>query len=226
MPDYFSHGVAAEIIYEKLNSEYKSRITSKTLYMLGAQGGDVFFAYNAKPTNANLGRIIHKKNAAELFERLVLGNPCYAAGFATHYALDCTLHPSIYAYESTRRSPLAHTSFESDLGLFISRKYAVRRQIIPQEKLLECTGPVYDSIKRVEPYITLTGVERCLKRYFAYTKFLFKTKRRQYKCDYDFTILAPEVEDGIELGIAAVKCILNGEVDAALFSKQFLQKKF
>lgn len=224
MPDYFSHGVAAELIYEKLNSEYKAKIISKTLYMLGAQGGDVFFAYNAKPTKDNLGRVIHVKNAVYLFEQLIKGNLSYAAGFATHYAMDCTLHPVIYAYERTRRSPLAHQSFESDLGLFLSRKYGIRRQIIPQEKLLACTGPVYDSMKRIEPFITLTGTERCLKRHFAYTKFLFKTKRTEYKCGYDFNTVTDEIDDAIELGVAAVKCVLNETVDTQLFSKEFLQK--
>lgn len=224
MPDYFSHCIAAELIYEKLNSEYKAKITSKTLYMLGAQGGDVFFAYNAKPTSKNLGRVIHGKNAVYLFEQLIKGNLSYAAGFATHYAMDCTLHPAIYAYESTKRSPLAHQSFESDLGLFLSRKYGLRRQIIPEEKLLACTGSVYDSMKRIEPLITLTGVERCLKRHFAYTKFLFKTKRQDYKCGYDFNILNPEIEDALSLGTAAVKCVLNLTVDTQIFSKEFLQK--
>lgn len=224
MPDYFSHGIAAEIIYEKLNSAYKAKINSKTLYMLGAQGGDVFFAYNAKPTSGNLGRVIHNKNAVYLFEQLVRGNLSYAAGFATHYAMDCTLHPVIYAYERTRRSPLAHTSFESDIGLFMSRRAGIRRQIIPQETLMACTGPVYDSMKLIEPSITLTGVERCLKRHFAYTKFLFRTKRLEYKCGYDFNTLTDDIDKATELGTAAVKCILNQTVDTQLFSKEFLQK--
>jgi len=172
VPDYFSHGVAAEIIYEKLDTKHKSLIASKKLYLLGAQGGDVFFAYAMTPTGANIGRTMHKKSAVSLFERLILGNISYAAGFATHYALDSMLHPEVYAYEKTKRNPLAHTRFESDLGLFISRKYGMRRQILPKENLLACTGPVYDSIKRIEPSVTLSGVERCLKRYFTYTRFI------------------------------------------------------
>ncbi|MCX4287813.1 MAG: hypothetical protein OSJ68_11120, partial [Clostridia bacterium] len=73
-------------------------------------------------------------------------------------------------YEQTKRSPFAHTKLESDLGLFISRKYSLRRTIIPRVKVLACTGPIYDTIKRVEPLITVTGVERCLKRHFSWTK--------------------------------------------------------
>ena len=44
MPDYFSHGIAAEVIYEKLNTAERKSIL-KSLYLVGAQGGDIFFAY-------------------------------------------------------------------------------------------------------------------------------------------------------------------------------------
>ena len=224
MPDYFSHCVCAEVIYEKLSLKSKNAITSNTLYLLGAQGGDLFFAYNIKPTSSNLGRVLHHFNAVELFNKLICGNLSYAAGFATHYALDSTLHPEVYAYESTKRSPFTHTKFENDLGLFISRKYGLQRHIIPRDKLLACTSPVYDSIKRVEPLITMTGVERCLKRYFTYTRFIYKTKRREYKCDYDFAALSQNVEQAIELGVKAVQCVLDGNIDPEIFNRDFLSK--
>lgn len=224
MPDYFSHGVAAEIIYEKLDNAYKRKITSKTLYLLGAQGGDVFFAYNIKPTKSNLGRNLHNRNAYGLFCQLIQGNPSYAAGFATHYALDCTLHPYIYAYERTKRSPFAHVKFENDLGLFISRKYGLRRKILPREKVLACTFAVYDTIKKTEPLITVTGVERCLKRHFSYTRFLYRTKRQNYKCDYNFEKLSSAVDEAVKLGTAAVKSVLDGKAGEEIFGLSFLQK--
>ena len=223
MPDYFSHGVCAEIIYEKLQSKYKSQIKNKTLYLLGAQGGDLFFAYNIKPTKSNLGRSLHRADAKELFEKLISGNPSYVAGFATHYALDSTLHPKIYAYERTRRSPLTHVKFENDLGLFISRKFHIRRTIIPREKLLACTGTVYDTVKKVEPLVTISGVERCLKRHFAYSKFLYRFKRQNYKCKYDFSTLSEDIDQSITFGTEAVKSILDGEVPFDIFNKDFLQ---
>ena len=224
MPDYFSHGVCAEIIYEKLNSKYKNLIKNKTLYLLGAQGGDVFFAYNIKPTKSNLGRSMHNMDAASLFEKLLGGSPSYVAGFATHYALDCTLHPAIYAYESTKKSPLAHHNFEKDLGLFISRKYGLRRQIIPREKLLACTFAVYDTVKRAEPLVTVTGIERCLKRHFSISKLLYRGKKQDYKCKYDFNTLTDEIDEGVNLGVKAVKCVLDGNADPEIFNKRFLQK--
>lgn len=199
-------------------------LKDKPLYLLGAQGGDVFFAYDAKPTKQNLGKVLHKKNAIYLFEKLSGGNPSYAAGFATHYAADCTLHPFVYAYESTKKSPLAHTGFENDLGLYISRRFARRRKIMPLEEILACTGPVYDSVKKVVPDITMTGTERCLKRYFTYTRFLYRTKRQEYKCDYDFKALDTDIDAAIELGLAAVKCVIDKRIDPDIFGKEFLQR--
>ena len=219
MPDYFSHGIAAEVIYEKLNTDCKKRI-SKTLYFIGAQGGDIFFAYKLKTRN-NLGSELHRKNAAYLFEQLIKGNLSYAAGYATHYALDSTLHPHVYEYEKSKRSLLAHNSFESDLGLYISRKFKIRRQILPKDKVLACTSPVYDSMKRVEPLITITGVERCLKRHFAWTRYSYGIKRQDYKCKYDFSLLDTKIDEAIELGVKAVQCVLEGDIDPEIFGTDF-----
>lgn len=224
MPDYFSHFICAEKIFEKLDAANKRKITSPTLYLLGAQGGDVFFAYNFICSENNLGRRLHRIPAAEVFAALKDGNPSYAAGFATHYALDCTLHPAVYAYENSRKSPLAHQSMESDLGLFISKLYGVRRRILPRELILPCTGEVYDSIKLIAPSVTVTGVERCLKRHFNYTKYLYKTKRQNYKCDFDFPSLSGAVGDAVALGTKTVAEVLSGNPDPVLFEKSFLER--
>ena len=222
MPDYFSHGIAAEVIYEKLNSEYKKQI-NKPLYLVGAQGGDTFFAYKLKPRN-NLGRELHRKNAVYIFEQLVQGNLSFAAGFATHFALDSLLHPLVYDYERGKRSPLAHNSFESDLGLYMSRKYKLRRQILPKDQMLACTGPIYDSMKRIEPLITITGIERCLKRHFAWARYYYGIKRQEYKCGYDFSMLDEKIDEAIELGVKAVECVFNKNIVPEIFDSDFLNK--
>ena len=224
MPDYFSHLICAEKIYEKLDRERKSAIPEHDLYRLGAQGGDVFFAYKLNAKTTNLGRRLHKFPTAELFQTLLKGNVSYCAGFATHYALDCTLHPVIYAYEHHSKSPLAHMNFEKDLGLYISRKYATPRKIIPRERVLASTFSIYDSIKNLEPAITVTGVERCLKRYFTYTRTIYKTKRSDYKLDYDYSALSGAVEDAVSLGVDCVRSLLDGKVSGELFSRSFLER--
>ena len=223
MPDYFSHLIIAEKVLERLDGKYKKQITSTNLYYIGSQGGDVFFAYNYKFSKTNLGRALHKLSAEEVFSKLVSGNPSYAAGYATHYALDATLHPAVYAYEAAHSNPLAHQKMESDLGLYISKFYGIRRRILPRESVVSCTSAIYDSIKLIEPAVTVTGVERCLKRHFNYTRYLFKTKKQAYKCGFDFASLAGAVEDAIDLGVKAVQCVLDKNIDSAIFEKAFLQ---
>ena len=105
MPDYFTHLIAASKIFDKLDDDTKNSIKNRDLYLLGAQGGDVFFMYNLKTSQKNLGRRLHNTSALETFRRLSLGNMCYAAGYATHYALDSTVHPMIYAYIEGKKSP-------------------------------------------------------------------------------------------------------------------------
>lgn len=223
MPDYFSHLIVAEKIYERLDPAYRKKITSTGLYYLGSQGGDVFFAYNYKFSKTNLGRALHHLSAEEVFSKLIHGNPSYAAGYATHYALDCTLHPAVYAYEAAHSSPFAHQKMEGDLGLYISKFYGVRRRILPRDGVLACTGAVYDSIKLIDPLVTVTGVERCLKRHFNYTRYIFKMKKQAYKCRFDYSSLAGAVEDAIALGVKAVCCVLDKNLDKDVFSKEFLQ---
>ncbi|MCH5147750.1 MAG: hypothetical protein J1G05_00115 [Clostridiales bacterium] len=224
MPDYFSHNVAAEKIYENLAAEHKEKISSHTLFLLGAQGGDVFFAYNLNLSKRNLGRDLHRRGAFDIIERLSYGNLTYAAGFAVHYALDSTLHPAVYSYVNSHHSPLSHVNFESDLGLYISRLLNIRRGIIPREKLLACTSSLYDSIKHVEESVTVTGIERCLKRHFTYTRYLYKRKSSEYKCAYPFEDLEDAVKDAIEFGSECVRAVLKEELTPSLFASPFLAK--
>lgn len=224
MPDYFSHAICAKIILDNCTREAKKAVADHTLYMLGAQGGDVFFAYKLSIKKTNLGRRLHSMPAAELFNVLKDENPSYAAGFATHYALDCTLHPAIYAFENNSKLPMAHQRFENDLGLYISRKFLLPRNILPRERVLGATFAVYDCIEKLEPAVTVTGIERCLKRHFAYSRALLKSKRQDYATDYDFTSLSGAVDDAVSFGVSCVDAVLSGNVSGELFSRSFLER--
>lgn len=224
MPDYFSHAICAKIILDESSKDVKQKIADRTLYMLGAHGGDVFFAYKLSFKKTNLGRRLHGMPAAELFDILSEGDLSYAAGFATHYALDCTLHPAIYAFENNTKMPMAHIRMENDLGLYISRKFAIPRNILPRERVLSETFSVYDSIKKFDSAVTVTGIERCLKRHFAYSRALLKSKRQDYATDYDFTSLSGAVDDAVSLGVSCVKSVLSGEISKELFSRSFLER--
>ncbi len=222
MPDYFTHSIMADVIFERLQKDVRDRISERKLYALGAQGGDVFFMYNASRAN-NLGRRMHAMDAKEVFAALKEGNLSYAAGWATHYALDCTIHPAVYAFEESSRAPLAHLAFEKDIGLYVSRKYNTPRKIMPKEDVLAGCSPVYDSIKKLDPSVTFTGVERCLKRFFSYSRAVYARKKQSYRFEYDYSSLAPLLEEAVVLGTEAVKCVLTDDTDEEIFKKSFLQ---
>lgn len=224
MPDYFSHYVCAQKILQLCDREIRDRVCDHTLYYLGAQGGDVFFAYKLNFKQNNLGRKLHRTDARGLFEILADGNQSYAAGFATHYALDCTLHPAIYAFEESAKSPMAHLRFENDLGLYISRRFSIPRNILPRERVMSATFSVYDCIRKIEPKVTVTGVERCLKRHFAYTQALFKSKKQEFTYNYDFRSLSGAVDDAVSMGVDCVKAVISGNISEELFSRSFLER--
>ena len=224
MPDYFTHIIAAEKIYGALDEKYRRIIAeNRTLYLLGAQGGDIFFFYGLNYKH-NAGRMLHRENAFELFEKLKDGDPAYCAGWATHYALDCTVHPFVYAWEEKHSGLFMHQRYERDLGLYVSRKCGVRRTMLPRERILECTFAICDSIKKVLPYVTAAGVAGCLKRHFIYTRRVFRAKKQEYSlnCDYSQAYLA--FERGCQLGVKAVESVLDKNIDPQIFDKSFLQK--
>ena len=93
-----------------------------------------------------------------------------------------------------------------------------------RERVLAATFTLYDCVKNVEPLITVTGVERCLKRHFTYTRTIYKTKRSDYKFDYDYSTLSGAVDDAVSFGVECVSSVLDGKVDSGLFSRSFLEK--
>ncbi len=224
MPDYFTHLIIAEKIYDRLPNSVRSRIVPHERYLLGSQGGDLFFFYKATPTSANIGRKLHLMSAENVFSALLKGDFTYCAGYATHYALDCTLHPDVYAYSEARYGIITHQSFEEDLGLFASRRYNLMRQILTLEDMLECVYPVYTSMRLVEPNLSLSGVERCIKRFFTYTKHLYDRKKNIFRNDFPYSSLYLKLEQAISLGVKAIISLSEGKVDKTVFSKSFLER--
>lgn len=221
MPDYFTHYIAAEEIFSALGGGYREIIArDKELYLLGAQGGDVFFFYGLSYKN-NAGRLLHREQPQILFERLKEGNAAYCAGWATHYALDSCVHPFVLAYEGAHRGAFLHQKYEKDLGLYVSRRAGVRRMILPREKVLACTFAVCDSIKKVLPYVTAAGTASCLKRHYAYTRRQLKTKKQEFELDCDYSQTYKAYQNGVTLGIRAVQCVLEKDIDEEVFAKGF-----
>lgn len=222
MPDYFTHSILADVIYERLRPADRQLIPDRSLYKLGAQGGDVFFMYTLR-MSSNLGRWLHTLSAAEVFEKLKGASPSYVAGYATHYALDSTIHPAVYAFESTSKARFAHLAFEKDLGLYVSRKYSTPRKIMPREEVCNAAPAIYDAVKRLKDDVTFPNVERCMRRYFTYTRAIYTRKKQTYKFDYDYSSLSPVLEEAVEKGIKCVECVISNDIKDELFSESFLQ---
>ena len=222
MPDYFTHLAAAWQIYSRLEARYRNLICNDTLYLLGAQGGDVFFFYGLSYRH-NAGRYLHRLPAAEIFEKLSKNDKSYCAGWATHYALDSAIHPYVYAYEHTHKGILLHRKYEADLGLYVTRKSGTRRIIIPREKLLACTPTVCDDIRPLLPGVSPSTMQSCLKRYFLYSRSLFNSKSQEFAlhCDYSpaYSAYLAAVDEGAEM----VRHVLNGNIDPKIFEKSFLE---
>ena len=224
MPDYFTHYLAAAEIFRRLDKNSRDTLSRDgDLYLLGAQGPDVFFFYGLSVKH-NPGRMLHRADAAQLFSALMRGNAAYCAGWATHYALDCTVHPFVYACEAAKRGAFIHQKYERDLGLYVSRRSGLRRMILPRESVVACTPTVCDAVRRVLPQITVSGTENCLKRHFLYSLRQFKSKKQEFELDCDYSEAYKAFERGTELGVRAAECVICGDIDSEIFSKSFLQK--
>ena len=103
----------------------------------------------------------------------------------------------------------------------MSRRAGVRRMILPREKVLACTFAVCDSIKKVLPYVTAAGTASCLKRHYAYTRRQLKTKKQEFELDCDYSQTYKAYQNGIGLGVRAVQCVLEKDIDEEVFSKGF-----
>lgn len=222
MPDYFTHSILSQVIYERLKSGTRQSIPDRALYMLGAQGGDVFFMYNLK-MNGNLGRKLHTLDGYEVFEKLLSADPSYAAGYAAHYALDSTIHPAVYAFEATSKAKFAHLAFEKDIGLYVSRRYSTPRKIMPKDEVCAHPDKIFEAVKMLADEVTYPRVERCLKRYFAYTRAVYARKKQNYKFDYDYSSLSPVLDGAVEKGVKCIECVIDKELNKALFADKFLQ---
>ena len=220
MPDFFTHAIAAQMIYDRSQKRVRDAVADRRLYALGAQGGDPFFMYDLR-RRGNLGRRLHSADAAKTLQTLKAGNLSYAAGFAAHYALDSALHPAVCTFAKSARTPFAHILFEQDIGLYVSRLYGIPRRILPREEVCGATFAVYDAVRLLDDKITLNGVERCLKRFFAYTRAAYARKRQTYRFDYDYSSLAPLIAEAIESGVKCVAAAADGDFDGGLFAADF-----
>ena len=133
MPSLFTHTLIAEDVLARLPENVRAAAKDLPAFLLGAQGGDVFFFCRAKDGGGkrrNLGRSLHREDVYARFCALAeaarrAGDFSYAAGSVCHSAADTVFHPYVYALCAQLSAENArvhwHTCIESDLDtLFLA----------------------------------------------------------------------------------------------------------
>ena len=138
MPAFLTHCIFAEEVFESIDfdrigaSNIKSELQSRNpLYLLGAQGPDIFFYYKARPWQKNdglgeLGMMMHDTIVSGFFSEsaeyikvfLKAGSRFYSIlsymlGYVCHFSLDKNAHPFIHYYSGidTNKDRTTHKYF-------------------------------------------------------------------------------------------------------------------
>ena len=109
MPAYLVHRLAGDQVLQKING----KIIEKDDFILGLQGGDLFFGYHSaffeRKSGLMLGGTLHFDKPKAFFEKSMQfikeykgdGKDAlnsYFCGYITHYCVDKRLHPFVYAH--------------------------------------------------------------------------------------------------------------------------------
>lgn len=121
MPDFTTHHIFGQQIYEILPPERKAAVDSvPDAFYWGLQGPDLLFFHRAvwdKSHLPDVGRTMHQDKTAALFEVLLndvishrkqVNFPILAAycqGFICHYTLDRQVHPYVYSRQKEMEPP-------------------------------------------------------------------------------------------------------------------------
>jgi hypothetical protein len=117
MPGFITHYLCAQAVLGQVTPEAQSiLVRQKNLYNIGAQGPDIFFYYLPgflKKRTRGTGEMIHNGSIGDFILEMadnIRGSEglfSYTAGFLTHYALDASAHPYVYAKTSSQnRTPM------------------------------------------------------------------------------------------------------------------------
>ena len=119
MPAYYTHHLVASKALDTLPAPTKNILDLYLpLYFFGAQGADFCFLYRyLSPREKNFGSYLHRQGGYPAFCVLKslasrdLPLLAYTLGYTTHYAVDVTFHPFVYAH--ARKSIWSHARIES-----------------------------------------------------------------------------------------------------------------
>ena len=134
MPASITHYLIAKTAERELSPELWTAVkVAPDYFFAGSQGPDIFFFYH--PLRQNLGRLLHRNKIYELFEgflhaiRARAGMErtyalAYTLGYVSHYCVDVTFHPYVYAYLREKGAHKSeHQQMENDWDVYFARKY-------------------------------------------------------------------------------------------------------
>ena len=129
MPELITHYLVGEQIVSKIKDKQIKEVleTNKNEFLLGCQGGDLFFFYNYglfkdKKSIPSFGDRLHVEKVEEFFEeglKYIKSHPsnalfAYFAGYLCHYAADKEVHP--FVYKKSENTTTMHHNIEFMLG--------------------------------------------------------------------------------------------------------------
>ena len=166
MPAVVSHYLLAERVYDTLSQSCPNMNISRTAFMWGCSGPDIFFSHRLLPWQTgkslrSLGSQLHNTPADKIinyFMSYARNNEsdiaaAYTLGFVTHYAFDSTAHPFVlyFADKMSEKQPVKHPSvchneIESALDT-IFLKY--EKNILISDFKLQSTSPLDEKINMI-----------------------------------------------------------------------------
>ena len=138
MPAHVSHLLFAEEAVRRLGADGKDALSAAgNALRLGAQGPDLFFhALRTRPHGFRFGPLMHRARFGSLVEAFLRHSPAgaetaaFAAGMATHAALDRSWHPYVVYHAgwfvpgdpATRRLRRCHAFLERVLDVLLAER--------------------------------------------------------------------------------------------------------
>jgi hypothetical protein len=129
MPELITHCLVGEKVIEKIDDKKISTLLKKNKheFILGCQGGDLFFFYNYglfkdKKSVPDFGDRLHVEKVEEFFSKGIEyvkqnysdGLLAYFLGYLCHYGADKEIHP--FVYKKSNKVSTMHHNIEFMLG--------------------------------------------------------------------------------------------------------------
>ncbi|MCK5130399.1 MAG: zinc dependent phospholipase C family protein, partial [Clostridiales bacterium] len=156
MPAAYIHERIAKKALAQISPLSTSIKDNLDAFELGSQGPDILFFYNIinflnRNTRPNhLGERMHKERISALFKEILINTKnqkgiaiAWSLGFVSHYAVDCTIHPYVYAMSNNddgTTNTTKHLVLESQFDTWCYQRrhaHGVPRQVRCISKLSE-----------------------------------------------------------------------------------------